>query len=238
MKKAFLLLAFSLITYSSFSQDPQLIDNNWYLHNLILDGENNIPYNTGVSMSIDFAFEPVNDKYFISLPAASEIYIYQATFHPSVPEFSTLHIGSLAKGVCKFPAEPCFDFFDLYEPFYFDYQETPMTYEVTDNGDGTHQLIVTNIDGDQAIYNTFLLGNETPTVHSFKVVPNPTTDRLYIDSEFGVIEQLTVYDRTGRQVLKQTPEENAIDVSSLPQGLYFIEITIDAEKAIQKFIKN
>jgi len=101
----------------------------------------------------------------------------------------------------------------------------------------------TRVDGDFSIglaryHSALSLGINDKALSNIRLYPNPTKDRLFIDSEFGVIEQLTVYDRTGRQVLKQTPQGNSINVSILSQGLYFLEITIDTEKAIQKFIKN
>ncbi|MEM7086415.1 MAG: T9SS type A sorting domain-containing protein [Bacteroidota bacterium] len=238
MKKALLLLTAGLISYSGYSQDPQLIDNDWFLHNLILDGENNIPYNTGVSMNIDFLFDNGTNEYIIGLPASFEYFTYQVTYHPTDPEFTTTYLVSLTEGVCNIPGGPCDLFFQLYEPFYFDYQETPMTYEITDNGNGTLQLVVTNIDGDQAIYNTFLLGNETRTAVSFKLVPNPTSDVLSLISENQAITSLIIYSITGNKVMQPFVINQQIDVSILPTGLYFLEILTENGSAVERFIKE
>lgn len=144
----------------------------------------------------------------------------------------------MAEGYCEIPEGPCFQFYDLYEPFYFDYQETPMTYEITDNGDGTKQLIVTNIDGDRAIYNTFLLSNETSKVASFKLAPNPTSDTLFIISDYQGLKGLSIYSVTGNKVMGPVVINQSIDVSILPVGLYFLEINTVNGRTVERFIKE
>jgi len=101
----------------------------------------------------------------------------------------------------------------------------------------------TRVDGDFSIglaryHSALSLGINDKELSNVRLYPNPTTDLLFIDSEFDVIEQLTIYDNTGRQVLNMAPEGNSIDVSFLPQGLYFLKITVDDANSIQKFIKN
>ncbi len=71
-----------------------------------------------------------------------------------------------------------------------------------------------------------------------KVFPNPTSEVLIISSENIAIEVLKVYSVLGKKLIEQTIETNAIDVSGLSEGMYFLEIISGKGKSIQKFIKK
>lgn len=69
---------------------------------------------------------------------------------------------------------------------------------------------------------------------SYKIYPNPVSDILNIESKekFGIIKVINVL---GREVLSS--KENNINVSNLPSGLYFVEISVGNKSAIKKIIK-
>ncbi len=71
------------------------------------------------------------------------------------------------------------------------------------------------------------------------IYPNPAINNLYISSEGIVIDTILVYSITGKQILKQPNiQNNTINVSSLSEGIYFIEIYSEGNKIVRKFIKN
>jgi hypothetical protein len=70
---------------------------------------------------------------------------------------------------------------------------------------------------------------------SFKLFPNPTNNTLNIQSKTP-IEKVKIYSPQG--VLINEYSSNIIDVSQLSAGIYFVEVTVDGENAIKKFIKN
>ncbi|MCH7783967.1 MAG: T9SS type A sorting domain-containing protein [Bacteroidetes bacterium] len=69
--------------------------------------------------------------------------------------------------------------------------------------------------------------------------PNPVSNTLFISSENTLIENITVYSVLGEKVMELTAKEiNSIDVSSLSEGLYLLEINTPEGRNIQKFIKK
>ena len=70
----------------------------------------------------------------------------------------------------------------------------------------------------------------------FDVFPNPSTDFVQIKSD-KEISNVRVVDVRGREVISAS-QETTIDVSSLEDGTYFIEVEINGEKSVQKIIKK
>jgi hypothetical protein len=68
--------------------------------------------------------------------------------------------------------------------------------------------------------------------------PNPASTSFSIQSE-DAIRSVVVYDATGKQILSFKGQKEAIDISGLPNGIYFVEIentgsTIFIEKLIKE----
>jgi hypothetical protein len=70
---------------------------------------------------------------------------------------------------------------------------------------------------------------EAPHTTSARVFPNPAQDVLNVDGKFGLVK---IYDYSGKLVL--TSKGKAVDVSTLPKGIYILEV----DGRIEKFIKN
>ena len=68
------------------------------------------------------------------------------------------------------------------------------------------------------------------------LLPNPTQGWVKIHTT-KKIEKITVYNTLG-QIVKPLVEKDALDLSSLKTGLYFIEITTDEKMEIFRIIKN
>jgi hypothetical protein len=78
--------------------------------------------------------------------------------------------------------------------------------------------------------NTNDIGKEHLTIF-----PNPTSSKVYIFNEFGLVR---IYDLFGRELLQSTTKE--LDLSSLPNNLYLIKLEDNQGKTIStgKIIKN
>ena len=78
-----------------------------------------------------------------------------------------------------------------------------------------------------------------PSSHTdyYSIAPNPVHDFATIS---GISpQQLTLYDCQGKVVLTQSNHSNVVDMSQLPQGLYFLHIISDSGKVVvQKVIKQ
>ena len=65
--------------------------------------------------------------------------------------------------------------------------------------------------------------------------PNPTTGVLNIENKN--IDKINVLDLSGK-VISEIDVKPQIDVSQLSNGIYFLQLSINGKKSIQKFIKE
>lgn len=64
--------------------------------------------------------------------------------------------------------------------------------------------------------------------NSISIFPNPTKDKLSIKNKGKQkIEQTKLYSTNGREVSLTKLEENVYDASSLPEGIYFLQIKLE-----------
>jgi sugar lactone lactonase YvrE len=69
--------------------------------------------------------------------------------------------------------------------------------------------------------------------------PNPVKTVLTLKSEKNyVVDKIHITDLSGKIVLKQTQNNNAINVESLTKGLYILEVYSQSKKIVNKFIKE
>lgn len=66
------------------------------------------------------------------------------------------------------------------------------------------------------------------------VFPNPASNRVFISSK--ILKEVNIYDNLGQIVLSTNQFINGIDISSLPKGLYFIEIVSNQLLTREKLI--
>ena len=69
--------------------------------------------------------------------------------------------------------------------------------------------------------------------------PNPVNNGiLNIISPSNELKEISVFDVSGRMILKTKTENNSIDVSQLKTGLYLLNISINGSKKTSKIIIN
>ena len=85
-------------------------------------------------------------------------------------------------------------------------------------------------------YTTCSLGVENTSLEQLSIYPNPASDYLHIDANFQ-IEKITIYNTLGKLVLAQSANPS-IEISHLPNGIYFVEIFAEGTRTIKRFIKN
>ena len=87
--------------------------------------------------------------------------------------------------------------------------------------------------GPQAEDRWGLLSSDEFTVNTTHIYPNPVAETLYVQSTTSFNpEQYVLFDMMGRKVLEETAS-GSIDVSSLKNGLYLLQV-ISSEKTIVK----
>ena len=68
---------------------------------------------------------------------------------------------------------------------------------------------------------------------------NPASTKLFISTKNGEpINEITIYNQLGQKVLHEKRVIDKIDVSTLEQGLYIIEIVSSNLKVREKLIIN
>ncbi|MBQ0157357.1 MAG: carbohydrate-binding protein [Bacteroidales bacterium] len=104
---------------------------------------------------------------------------------------------------------------------------------------GTHVLKLTIesdwVDIDWLKFTTEKTDVETIVKREFAIVPNPASTAIYIYSE-GDIEGVSIMNAIGDVVA--ISNESRVDVSTLPNGIYFVKATIDGETAVKKLVVN
>jgi len=76
-------------------------------------------------------------------------------------------------------------------------------------------------------------------IGSIGIFPNPASTQLHIlNPESVAISQIRIVDMTGRIVKAVQKNTNAVDVSFLPSGVYFIEFVSETGTVIEKFVKR
>ncbi len=80
--------------------------------------------------------------------------------------------------------------------------------------------------------------NDALTLQGFKVYPNPANSILNIETASATIIKTEVFNMLGSLVVLQQNDQKSIDVSSLSQGIFFINVTTTNGAGKVKFIKQ
>lgn len=80
---------------------------------------------------------------------------------------------------------------------------------------------------------------EFTNLNKITVYPNPTAAVLTIQNEGNLpIQHIAVIDQLGKVVLEQTNDFTTVNLASLQNGLYMLQITTDREKVVYKVVKR
>lgn len=83
----------------------------------------------------------------------------------------------------------------------------------------------------------FPLDVDDPSPISFRIYPNPTTNVMTVDAADPSVE-LTLLDILGKVVLRGGSGEKTLDLSSLPNGHYYIVVRHSTGNAVYKIAKQ
>ena len=71
----------------------------------------------------------------------------------------------------------------------------------------------------------------------FEIYPNPARDKIYIGkSDHSTISAVNIYNQVGEKVVGFVRIKGNLDISSLPSGMYFLEIIHDGQSTVQKLL--
>ena len=95
------------------------------------------------------------------------------------------------------------------------------------------------VNSPLASYEYFPVGINEHQIN-VSVYPNPTVDQCTIRIENSIMDEVTVFDLSGKMVrsLKVNDQEVKIDMSQLSSGTYFIRILSDKNVTTHKIVKQ
>lgn len=242
MKK--LITLFFVVFYISSiqAQDAQLLENDWYLEKLLIEGEEVFQPDSNCSEQgrVYFFVDVISvDNLCCEFSCTTPIY-YTETTGFEFGDGENDGVACLLNASCN-PDEPELEYAFLHQNVYFvpadpDILFNPYTYEITENGDDL-ALVVTNGEGDKAYYNNVLLNTQDFQDPQVSIYPNPVKDKLFIESLMP-IKKIEIYAINGKEVLSKTANTASLDVSKFVAGVYFVRITTGAGSLVKQFIKK
>jgi hypothetical protein len=85
--------------------------------------------------------------------------------------------------------------------------------------------------------NTCSLGVNQNTISGLNVFPNPVTNGTFnITTDANAERTVSVFDVLGKQVLKVTTSNSAINVANLNAGVYIVKVTEEGKTATRKLV--
>ncbi|MFK8162576.1 MAG: carbohydrate-binding protein [Lewinella sp.] len=113
------------------------------------------------------------------------------------------------------------------------------------NMDYFYRLVQVDTDGTQSyskIVTARLNGNAPDYSSQLKVYPNPVRDELTIgwgnSSVEAPFKNVRIFNAFGQNVRSGITDYSRIDLTSLPAGLYIVEVEVEGEKISRKIIKK
>src|SRR5690606_17731841 len=233
MKTVLYILMYSISTIS-YGQDPQLLENTWYLRNVIINGQDNFP-----PSNVELDYIPAiftQDGFFTSVcnELLGFIEYENDTFNfPQSLETTLID--------CEYQINE--DFEVIYFNFYDSAPGNLFNYTITTDSNDNKTLVVISNIGDQAIYGDHILSSQDFHKTQFFIHPNPVKNQLFLSSTntTGTLK-IKIFNIEGKLLSTQdvVPEnQTSIDVSSLTSGIYFLNIEDqNSNTTIKKFIKH
>lgn len=220
----------------SFSQDPRIFENNWYLTNVIINGVNNFPPIS--NMNINF-ISPIN----FYAHACNTMWA-SVTFENNNTNFSATNYSYTLDFCGNTLAE---NFQNIYFPFFLNGSEPnpsnnyDFTYNISEF-QGVRTLIINSMFNQQAVYSSVMLSNESFEKLDFSLYPNPSEDyiEIQLNNEFTNNVSLELYNQIGLicKTEKLFSSKTRIETGDLSSGIYFVKIKTENETIVKKLIKK
>ncbi len=232
--KTFITIFILALSTTAFAQDPQLFENEWYLQNVIIDGQDNFPPSNDELSYVPAIF--TQDGFFTSVCNELTGFIEYEINSFSFPQpLETTFID------CQFQVNE--DFEVIYFNYYYSGPGNLYNYTITTDSNENKTLVVISNTGDQAIYGDHILSIEDFYDPQFTIHPNPAQNELLITAQ-NTTENLKIkiFNIEGKLLSAQSitlQDQKAIDVSQLLSGIYFLNIEDEnGNTTTKKFIKQ
>ncbi|MEX0995558.1 MAG: T9SS type A sorting domain-containing protein [Flavobacteriaceae bacterium] len=219
MKKLIIFLL--LLGFNGFSQDDRLFENIWYLHDLVIDGESNIP---PVNNEIPFVPADFNENGDLYTGICDEEGIVNLEYIGTTA-FEVLDAAFFTGGCHQnYPFNQKYS--GLYQGFWGSlWGIGAIPYEIVENG--TYRILtVTNPNGDYALFaNEIPLSINDFSGAEFLIYPTLVQNSFTIYSRSNIeIQKITIYNLFGQNAFTPSLQQSEIDISHLKSGIYFVSV--------------
>lgn len=100
-------------------------------------------------------------------------------------------------------------------------------------------MAVLNPTSVVSICNIALITEENLITNTISVYPNPSNEILNIQlSDNNSVDRIVISDLSGKKILEQNGNQTFINIESLAQGMYLLEVVSAGNKMVNNFIKN
>ncbi|MGK0235992.1 MAG: hypothetical protein ACI9EK_002535, partial [Psychroserpens sp.] len=83
----------------------------------------------------------------------------------------------------------------------------------------------------------FVLSTDKNNLENFKVYPNPTANKLYLNSR-KAIKKISLFNIVGEKILSFNSDQKEINISNFSKGIYILRIQFkDHKSLVRKIIK-
>ncbi len=236
MKKLAVLIIL-LMGIKGYSQHPELLDKEWFLHYGILEGETFSPPLLQIGYFDANCYFHESGIMEVYHNICEEGFITNVYFQGEA-EFVIDNTNVAIVGVCS--EEELVEFMYRHYSIYLEVANSiaknPFTYSIESDGD-TYMLTIENTNGDIAVYGNVPLSIEDFNTTTVSIYPNPVKELLFIESKEN-ISNITVFDIHGKKV-KTVSDLSEINLGGLQSGVYFVSITSENGGVLtQKIVKK
>ena len=117
---------------------------------------------------------------------------------------------------------------------------TRAVYAADIDGDTDMDVFAASQNNNKVVWyeNLTILGVGDNSNSNLRVYPNPSNDKIFIDSKKESIEGIIVYNVLGKQLFSKKGNLKELDISNLQNGMYFLQITTEEGSFVKKILKN
>ncbi|HET8810524.1 MAG TPA: T9SS type A sorting domain-containing protein [Flavobacteriaceae bacterium] len=234
MKSILTFLCFAFC-FAINAQNPELFNHTWYLQKMVVNATDHFPPSNSEVQYVDLNFYDVGNNTFDFETTVCNSGGGGLIFDNGQSSFNFTSFA-VSLETCQISGNNDFEQFYFFD-FYKNHENDPFSYGINTENNGSKTLTITNIVGDQAIYNNVLLSTNQLENRSFAVFPNPVKNVLSVESN-SVIERIVIYDIAGKKALSFVKKSASYDISALQNGIYFLEIVSDQGSVFKKILKK
>lgn len=243
MKKIIVILLFIVCVKSNAQLQDILIENDWYLYSLSVDGQIYYPPVNSEMPSVTLDFIDFQSDVIFETQGCNTgngvVIIdendYTLTFTDGIQVTLIL---------CDYEENSNFE--NYYFGFYINNVDTPFNIGlfIIDDPNSNEELYgleIVSPNGDYAFYNNWILSNEDFLAPEFYMYPNPVTERFHISSAINENIDVLIYDITGKLIItkKNINAQNPIDIGDIESGLYFVQVSDKrGNSSIKRLVKK